>query len=96
MSMSKRIRAFEEAEARCEEIRLPYEKAIQDAQQNYETKRQEYLRMVEDIREQLEKAPDEYRQRFDEMLAQYNTVCAEEKGTSDRCRWPAYPWHRAP
>ncbi len=73
-------RAFEEAEVRCEEIRLPYEKAIQDAQQNYETKRQEYLRMVEDIREQLEKAPDEYRQRFDEMLARYNTVCAEEKG----------------
>jgi preprotein translocase subunit SecA len=35
--------------------------------------------MVEDIREQLEKAPDEYRQRFDEMLARYNSVCAEEK-----------------
>ena len=75
----KAHRAFEEAEVRCEELRIPYEQAIQDAQQNYEAKRQEYLRMVEDIREQLEKAPDEYRQRFDEMLAQYNKVCAEEK-----------------
>jgi hypothetical protein len=72
-------RSFEEAEERCEELRLPYEQAIQDAQQNYETQRQEYLRMVEDIREQLEKAPDEYRLRFDEMLAQYNEGCAEEK-----------------
>jgi preprotein translocase SecA subunit len=71
--------AFNEAEERCEEVRAPYEQAIAQAQQNYETKRQEYLRMVEDIREQLEKAPDEYRQRFDEILANYNRVCAEEK-----------------
>ncbi len=35
--------------------------------------------MVEEIREQLEKAPDEYRQRFDEMLAGYNRVCADER-----------------
>ncbi|MBM2804025.1 MAG: secA, partial [Deltaproteobacteria bacterium] len=72
-------RAFEEAEVRCEEVRAPYEQAIQQAQQNYEAKRQEYLRMVEDIREQLDKAPDEYRQRFDEILANYTKVCAEEK-----------------
>ena len=72
-------RAFEEAEVRCEAVREPYEEAIQQAQQNYETKRQEYLRMVEDIREQLDKAPDEYRQRFDEILANYTSVCAEEK-----------------
>jgi preprotein translocase subunit SecA len=72
-------RAFEEAEARCEEIRQPYESAVQEAQLNYETKRQEYLRVVEEIREQLEKAPDEYRQRFDEILARYNQVCAEER-----------------
>jgi preprotein translocase SecA subunit len=71
--------AFEEAEARCEEIRQPYESAIQQAQVTYETKRQEYLRVVEEIREQLEKAPDEYRQRFDEILARYNQVCAEER-----------------
>jgi preprotein translocase SecA subunit len=72
-------RAFEEAEARCEEIREPYEAAVQEAQQTYEIKRQEYLRVVEEIREQLEKAPDEYRQRFDEILARYNQVCAGER-----------------
>ncbi|HEY6368490.1 MAG TPA: preprotein translocase subunit SecA [Candidatus Binatia bacterium] len=71
--------AFEEAEARCEEIRQPYEQAIQAAQRDYETKRQEYLRVVEEIREQLDKAPDEYRQRFDEVLVGYNRVCAEER-----------------
>jgi preprotein translocase SecA subunit len=71
--------AYQEAEERCEEIRVPYEQAIQAAQQNYEAKRQQYLRMVEDVREQLEKAPDEYRQRFDEILARYNQVCAQEK-----------------
>jgi preprotein translocase SecA subunit len=72
-------RAFEEAEARCEEIREPYEAAVQAAQGNYESKRQEYLRVVEEIREQLEKAPDEYRHRFDEILARYNEVCAAER-----------------
>ena len=72
-------RAFEEAEARCEEVRQPYESAVQQAQFTYEAKRQEYLRVVEEIREQLEKAPDEYRQRFDEILAHYNQVCAGER-----------------
>jgi preprotein translocase SecA subunit len=75
----KVYQAFEEAEARCEEIRQPYERAIQEAQHNYETERQEYLRVVEEIREQLDKAPDEYRHRFDEVLAGYNRVCAEER-----------------
>jgi len=71
--------AFEEAEVQCEQIRRPYEEAIQEAQRNYETKRQEYLRMVEEVREQLDKAPDENRQRFDEILSKYNRVCAEER-----------------
>jgi preprotein translocase subunit SecA len=35
--------------------------------------------MVEAIREQLDKAPDEYRQRFEQILADYNKVCATEK-----------------
>jgi preprotein translocase SecA subunit len=70
--------AFEEAEVRCEEIRRPYEEALQAAQRHYETQRQEYLRVVEEIREQLDKAPDEYRQRFDEILTGYNRTCAEE------------------
>ena len=72
-------RAFEEAEARREEIRLPYEQAMQQAQVNYEAKRQEYLRMVEQIREQLDKAPDQYRQRFDEIFAEYNGICARRR-----------------
>ncbi|HEX2928700.1 MAG TPA: SEC-C metal-binding domain-containing protein, partial [Candidatus Binatia bacterium] len=72
-------RAFEQAEASCEAIRLPYEQAIQQAQENYEAKRQEYLRMVQEVREQLEKAPDEFRQRFEEILANYNGVCAQER-----------------
>ena len=72
-------RAFEEAEARHEEIRLPYEQAVQQAQLNYEAKRQEYLRMVETVREELDKAPDQYRQRFDEILAKYNGICSQEK-----------------
>jgi preprotein translocase SecA subunit len=71
-------RAFEEAELRCDEVREPYEAAVQEAQLTYETKRHEYLRVVEDIREQLEKAPDEYRHRFHEILARYNEVCAAE------------------
>jgi preprotein translocase SecA subunit len=75
----KAHRAFEEAEVNCEEIRVPYEQAIQQAQQSYEAKRQEYLQMVEQIREQLNKAPDEFRHRFDEILADYNKVCAQEK-----------------
>jgi preprotein translocase SecA subunit len=72
-------RQFEEAEIRCEEIRQPYEEAIEQAQRNYETKRQEYLNVVEEIREQLDKAPEEYRQRFDEVLAGYNQICAGER-----------------
>jgi preprotein translocase SecA subunit len=72
-------RAFEEAEARCEEVRRPYEEAIREAQRNYEAKRQEYVRVVEEIREQLEKAPDAYRQRFEEILEGYKRVCSEER-----------------
>src|SRR5262249_35492585 len=33
----------------------------------------------EDVRELLDKAPDEYRHRFDEVLAGYNGVCADER-----------------
>jgi len=72
-------RAFQEAEIRHEEIRLPYEQAVQQAQLHHETKRQEYLRMVEQVREELDKAPDQYRQRFDEIFGKYNSVCGQEK-----------------
>ncbi|HEY3303526.1 MAG TPA: preprotein translocase subunit SecA [Candidatus Binatia bacterium] len=72
-------RAFEEAEARCDEVRGPYEEAIRAAQRNYESKRQEYVKIVEEVREELEKAPEAYRQRFDEILGKYQKVCAEER-----------------
>ncbi len=72
-------RAYEEAEAHCEEVRIPYEEAIRAAQRNYEAKRQEYIRVVEEIREQLEKAPDVYRQRYEEILEGYKKLCAEER-----------------
>jgi len=72
-------RAYEEAEARCEELRIPYEEALRQAQKNYEAKRQEYTRVVEEIREQLEKAPDAYRQRYEEILKGYGQTCAEER-----------------
>ena len=75
----KAYRAFDEAEVNCEQIRVPYEQVIQQAQQSYEAKRQEYLQMVDQIREQLDKAPDEFRHRFDEILTDYNKVCAQEK-----------------
>ncbi len=72
-------RSFEEAEARCEEVRAPYEAAIRAAQKDYESKRQEYVSIIEEVREELEKAPEAYRQRYDEILAKYEKLCAEEK-----------------
>jgi preprotein translocase SecA subunit len=72
-------RAFEEAEARCEVLRGPYEQALREAQRSYEARRQEYVRAVEEIREQLEKAPDAYRQRYEEILRKYQKLCAEER-----------------
>ncbi len=36
--------------------------------------------MVEQVREELDKAPDQYRQRFDEIFAEYNGICSQEKG----------------
>jgi preprotein translocase SecA subunit len=75
----KAYQTYEEAEARCEELRRPYEETIEKAQQTYEGKRQEYLRLVEQIREQLDKAPEEYRQRFDEISKGYNEVCSGER-----------------
>ncbi len=72
-------RAYDEAEARCDEVRRPYEEAIREAQTTYEAKQQEYGRAVEEIREQLDKAPDDYRQRYDEILEKYIKLSAEER-----------------
>jgi preprotein translocase SecA subunit len=71
-------KAFEEAEASCEEVRRPYEEAIREAQKSYESKRQEYVRIIEEVREELEKAPEAYRQRYEEILKKYEKTCVEE------------------
>jgi preprotein translocase SecA subunit len=72
-------RLFDEAEARCEALRDPYEEALRRAHRDYEAKRQEYVRFVEEIREQFEKAPDEHRQRYGEILEKYRKTCADER-----------------
>ena len=71
--------AFEEAEAHCEALRIPYEKETRTAHDAYESKRQEYIRAVEEVREELEKAPEAYSHRYDEVLGGYRTTSAEER-----------------
>jgi preprotein translocase SecA subunit len=59
-------------------IERPFEKALADAHARYEKDRQEYMRAIDQIREQLDKAPQEFQGRFEEILAKYREVCAEE------------------
>ena len=72
--------AFEEAEAHCEALRIPYEKETRAAHAAYEAKRQEYVRAVEEVREELEKAPEASGHRYEEVLAGYQSTSAEERG----------------
>ena len=71
--------AFEEAEAHCEALRIPYEKETRAAHDAYESKRQEYVQAVEEVREELEKAPEAYSNRYDEILAGYQTNSSTER-----------------
>ncbi len=71
--------AFEEAEAHCEALRVPYEKETRAAHDAYESKRQEYVQAVEEVREELEKAPEAYSNRYDEILAGYQTNSGTER-----------------
>ncbi len=71
--------AFEEAEAHCEALRIPYEKETRAAHDAYESKRQEYVQAVEEVREELEKAPEAYGNRYDEILAGYQTTSTTER-----------------
>ncbi len=71
--------AFEEAEAHCEALRIPYEKETQASHDAYESKRQEYVQAVEEVREELEKAPEAYSHRYDEILDGYQTTSADER-----------------
>ena len=71
--------AYEEAEAHCEALRIPFEKETQAVHDAYESKRLEYVQAVEDVREELEKAPEAYSHRYDEILAGYQDNSAEER-----------------
>ena len=71
--------AYEEAEAHCEALRIPYEKETQAVHDGYESKRLEYVQAVEEVREELEKAPEAYSHRYDEILAGYQDNSETER-----------------
>ena len=71
--------AYEEAEAHCEALRIPYEKETQAVHDAYESKRLEYVQAVEEVREELEKAPEAYSHRYDEILAGYQDNSETER-----------------
>ena len=71
--------AYEEAEAHCEALRIPYEKETQAVHDAYESKRLEYVQAVEEVREELEKAPEAYSHRYDEILAGYQDNSGTER-----------------
>ena len=60
-------------------VEKPFEKALADAHARYEVARQEYVAAIDQIREQLDKAPQEFQGRFEEILANYKTVCSGER-----------------
>jgi len=60
-------------------VEKPFAKALGEAHARYETQRQDYVRAIDEIREQLDKAPQEFQGRFEEILAKYKRVCAEER-----------------
>ncbi|MBI3782608.1 MAG: preprotein translocase subunit SecA [Deltaproteobacteria bacterium] len=70
---------FRQAEASYNEHRKPYEEAVAAAQRDYEDTRRKYTKVVEDVREEMEKAPVELRSRYDDVLAKYKQLCAEER-----------------
>lgn len=72
-------REFREAESAYLEHRKPYEEAVAKAQHEYEAMRRKYTKVVEDVREEMEKSPDTLRARYEQILAHYQKVCAEER-----------------
>jgi preprotein translocase SecA subunit len=67
------------AEEAFEAWRSPYEQALRQAERTYDEQRALYTRKVEEIREELQKAPELYEERSKELLAHYETRCAEER-----------------
>ena len=72
-------REFREAEAAYLEYRRPYEEAVAAAQAEYEETRRKYTKVVEDVREEMEKATETIQGRYQEILAHYQKLCAEER-----------------
>jgi preprotein translocase subunit SecA len=70
---------FREAEAAYHAERKPYEEAVAAAHRHYEETRRKYTKVVEDVREEMEKAPDTLKTRYDEILAKYTALCADER-----------------
>ena len=70
---------YRQAEAAYLEQRKPFEEAVAAAQRDYEETRRKYTKAVEDVREEMEKAPLEFRARYEEILAHYKELCAQER-----------------
>jgi preprotein translocase SecA subunit len=70
---------YRQAEVAYLEQRKPFEEAVAEAQRDYEDTRRKYTKAVEDVREEMEKAPLEFRGRYEEILAHYKQLCAQER-----------------
>jgi len=78
--------AYEEAQDRLDraetaynEAYSPFEEAKARADREYEESRRQYTKVVEGVREEMEKAPLEFRARYEEILAHYKELCAQER-----------------
>jgi preprotein translocase SecA subunit len=72
-------RAYEEAEAAYTAQRKPFEEAVAAARRQYEEERKKYTKAIQEVREQMEQAPVELKGRYEEVLAHYKAICAEER-----------------
>ena len=72
-------RAFREAEASYQEFHQPFEEACVRAQEQYETERRKVASAMEQVREEMEKAPQQFQGRYEEILADYQRLCEEER-----------------
>ncbi|MGD0948985.1 MAG: preprotein translocase subunit SecA [Candidatus Binatia bacterium] len=70
---------LDRAEAAYNEAYKPFEETKVRADREYEESRRKYTKAVEDVREEMEKAPLEFRARYEEILAHYKEVCAQER-----------------
>ena len=72
-------RAFRDAETSYQEHHKPFEEARVQAQEEYEASRRKIASAVEQVREEMEKAPQEFQERYDVILADYESLCEEQR-----------------